>query len=97
MDIAFTLPITMTDENAKEMSAATDKGKFDDYTNKWYFYEATFEVTNNAKFKMPMTGDNGFWKFGFIGFGTIAVLGTGLVIFDKKGKKQKHRKRVTKK
>lgn len=46
---------------------------------------------------MPMTGDNGFWKFGFIGFGAIAVLGTGLVIFDKKGKKQKHRKRVTKK
>ena len=95
--IKVTLPITMTDENAKEMSAATDKGKFDDYTNKWYFYEATFEVTNNAKFKMPMTGDNGFWKFGFIGFGTIAVLGTGLVVFDKKGKKQKHRKRVTKK
>ena len=46
---------------------------------------------------MPMTGDNGFWKFGFIGFGTIAVLGTGLIIFDKKGKKQKHRRRVTKK
>ena len=37
------------------------------------------------------------WKFGFIGFGTIAVLGTGFIIFDKKGKKQKHRKRVTKK
>lgn len=33
---------------------------------------------------MPMTGDNGFWKFGFIGFGTIAVLGAGLVIFDKR-------------
>ena len=46
---------------------------------------------------MPMTGDNGFWKFGFIGFGTIAVLGTGFIIFDKKGKKQKHKKRVTKK
>lgn len=95
--IKVTLPITMTDKQAKEMSAATDQGKFDDYTNKWYFYEATFEVTNNVKFKMPMTGDNGFWKFGFIGFGTIAVLGTGFIIFDKKGKKQKHRKRVTKK
>ena len=46
---------------------------------------------------MPMTGDNGFWKFGFIGFGTIVILGTGLIIFDKKGKKQKHRRRVTKK
>lgn len=46
---------------------------------------------------MPMTGDNGFWKFGFIGFGTIVILETGLIIFDKKGKKQKHRKHVTKK
>ena len=96
--INITLPITMTNKEALDSSAATDQGLFDEgYTNLWYFYEATFEVTNNAKFKMPMTGDNGFWKFGFIGFGTIAVLGTGLVIFDKKGKKQKHRKRVTKK
>lgn len=96
--INITLPITMTDKDAQEMSAATDKGIYDEgYTNKWYFYEATYEITNTPKFKMPMTGDNGFWKFGFIGFGTIAVLGTGLVIFDKKGKKQKHRKRVTKK
>lgn len=88
----------MTDKDAKAMSAATDQGVFDSgYSNKWYFYEATFEVTNNAKFVMPITGDNGFWKFGFIGFGAIAILGTGLVIFDKKGKKQKHRKRVTKK
>ena len=96
--INITLPITMTNKEALDSSAATDQGLFDEgYTNLWYFYEATFEVTNNAKFKMPMTGDNGFWKFGFIGFGTIAVLGTGLIIFDKKGKKQKHRKRVTKK
>ena len=96
--IYITLPITMTDKDAKAMSAATDQGVFDSgYSNKWYFYEATFEVTNNAKFIMPMTGDNGFWKFGFIGFGTIVVLGAGLVIFDKKGKKQKYRKRVTKK
>ena len=41
---------------------------------------------------MSMTGDNGFWKFGFIGFGAIVILGTGLIIFDKKD-----RKRVTKK
>ena len=96
--INITLPITMTDKDAQEMSAATDKGVYDEgYTNKWYFYEATYEITNTPKFKMPMTGDNGFWKFGFIGFGTIAVLGTGFIIFDKKGKKQKHRKRVTKK
>ena len=96
--IKVTLPITMTNKEALDSSAATDQGMFDEgYTNLWYFYEATYEVTNTPKFKMPMTGDNGFWKFGFIGFGTIAVLGTGFIIFDKKGKKQKHRKHVTKK
>ena len=96
--IYITLPITMTDKDAKAMSAATDQGVFDSgYSDKWYFYEATFEVTNNAKFVMPITGDNGFWKFGFVGFGAIAILGAGLIIFDKKGKKQKHRKRVIKK
>ena len=62
--INITLPITMTDKDAQEMSAATDKGIYDEgYTNKWYFYEATYEITNTPKFKMPMTGDNGFWKF----------------------------------
>jgi len=95
--INITLPITMTDKQAKDMSAATDNGQYDVDKKLWYFYEATYEVTNTPTFVMPITGSNGFWKFGFIGFGTIAVLGTGLIIFDKKGKKQKHRKRVTKK
>ena len=31
--INITLPITMTDKQAKDMSAATDNGQFDDYTN----------------------------------------------------------------
>ena len=95
--INITLPITMTDKQAKDMSAATDNGQYDVDKKLWYFYEATYEVTNTPTFVMPITGSNGFWKFGFIGFGTIAVLGTGLIIFDKKGKKQKHRRRVTKK
>ena len=95
--INITLPITMTDKQAKDMSAATDNGQYDVDKKLWYFYEATYEVTNTPTFVMPITGSNGFWKFGFIGFGAIVVVGTGLVIFDKKGKKQKHRKRVTKK
>ena len=87
----------MTDKQAKDMSAATDNGQYDVDKKLWYFYEATYEVTNTPTFVMPITGSNGFWKFGFIGFGAIVVVGAGLVIFDKKGKKQKHRKRVTKK
>ena len=91
--INITLPITMTDKEAKAMSAATDQGQFDEYTNKWYFYEATFEVTNSAKFIMPTTGANGVWRFIFFGFGTMAILVTGLVVYDTKNKRTRKRKR----
>lgn len=90
--INITLPITMTDKQAKDMSAATDNGQYDEDKKLWYFYEATYEVTNTPNFVMPMTGSNGFWKFGLIGFGSIAVLGTGLVIFEGKNKKKKKHK-----
>ena len=92
--IKITLPITMTDKQAKDMSAATDQGYFDEgYTNKWYFYEAKFEVTNTPNFVMPTTGASGIWKFIFFGFGTMAILGTGLIVFDSKNKKTKKHKK----
>ena len=92
--IKITLPITMTDKQAKDMSAATDQGHFDEgYTNKWYFYEAKFEVTNTPNFVMPTTGASGIWKFIFFGFGTMAILGTGLIVFDSKNKKTKKHKK----
>ena len=91
--IKITLPITMTDKQAKAMSAATDLGKFDNYTNKWYFYEATFDVTNNVSFKMPTTGADGVWKFIFFGFGTMAVLVTVLVVYDARNKRTRKRRR----
>ena len=91
--INITLPITMTDKQAKDMSAATDQGQFDEYTNKWYFYEATFEVTNSVKFIMPTTGANGVWRFIFFGFGTMAVLTTGLVVYDARNKRTRKRRR----
>lgn len=92
--INITLPITMTDKQAKDMSAATDQGRFDEgYTNKWYFYEATFEVTNTPNFVMPTTGANGVWKFIFFGFGTMAILGTGLIVYDSKNKNTRKRRR----
>ena len=90
--INITLPITMTDKEAKALSAATDNGKFDEYTNKWYFYESTYEITNNATFTMPRIGGNGYWVFGLIGFGAAAVAVFGIVMYDKKKKKQ-HKKK----
>ena len=94
--IIVTLPMTMTADEANEYgnvdfsSAKEDKN----YSGKWYFYECLYEITNNAVFKMPMTGDDGKWKYGFIGFGFIIVTGTMLMVCNKKTKKikRKHKK-----
>ena len=42
---------------------------------------------------MPTTGADGVWKFIFFGFGTMAVLATGLIIYDSKNKRTRKRKR----
>lgn len=92
--IVFTLPFTMTMQEAQEYqnvdfsSAKEDAG----YTNKWYFYDCLYEVTNNATFKMPTTGDDGKWKYGFIGLGIVMAVSAGFVICNTKNKKAKKRK-----
>ena len=50
---AVTLPIKMTPDEVKKLSADTSKGEYNDAENMWYFYDATYEITNNAKFTMP--------------------------------------------
>lgn len=97
--IIVTLPITMTKEEAAKNKADTSKATWDAATNKWQFYDCTFEVVNSATFKMPMSGGAGDWKYGIIGFGTLAVLGTGLILMDTRKKrmlnsrKQKRRRK----
>ena len=97
--ITVTLPITMTKEEAVKNKADTSKATWDAATNKWQFYDCTFEVVNSATFKMPMSGGAGDWKYGIIGFGTLAVLGTGLILMDTRKKrmlnsrKQKRRRK----
>ena len=95
--IIFTLPFTMTmEEAAQYQNVDFDSAKEDvGYSGKWYFYECLYEITNNATFKMPMTGDDGKWKYGFIGFGIVMAVSAGFVICNtknKKAKKRKHRK-----
>ena len=92
--IILTLPFTMTrDEairygNVDFSSAKEDIG----YTNKWYFYSCKYDITNNAIFKMPMTGDDGKWTYGFIGFGMATALITTWLVYETKNKKTKKRK-----
>lgn len=92
--IVFTLPFTMTMQEAQEYqnvdfsSAKEDAG----YTNKWYFYDCLYEVTNNATFKMPTTGDDGKWKYGFIGLGMTAALASVWLVYETRNKKVRKRK-----
>ena len=94
--IIVTLPMTMTEDEANEYGNVNYETAKEDinYSGKWYFYECLYEITNNAVFKMPMTGDDGKWKYGFIGFGFIIVTGTMLIVCNKKTKKikRKHKK-----
>ena len=59
--IAVTLPIKMTPDEVKKLSADTSKGEYNDAENMWYFYDATYEITNNANF--PITQFICFWGF----------------------------------
>lgn len=92
--IIVTIPMTMTEQEANSYGNVNFTSAKEDvnYSGKWYFYECLFEVTNNATFKMPMTGDNGTWKYGFIGLGIIITIGTGFVICNTKNKKVRKRK-----
>lgn len=41
---------------------------------------------------MPMTGDDGKWTYGFIGFGMATALITTWLVYETKNKKTKKRK-----
>ena len=92
--IMVTLPMTMTEDEANEYGNVDFTSAKEDvnYSGKWYFYECLYEITNNATFKMPMTGDDGKWKYGFIGLGIIMAISAGFVICNTKNKKAKKRK-----
>lgn len=95
--IIVTVPMTMTEAEANEYGNVNYETAKEDknYSGKWYFYECLYEITNNATFKMPMTGDDGKWKYGFIGLGIVMAISAGFVICNtknKKAKKRKHRK-----
>ena len=55
--IRATIPLTMTDAEAQAKGADTSKGWHNARTGTWYFYDLTFNITNSAKFTMPMSGD----------------------------------------
>lgn len=94
--IIVTLPMQMTDDEANEYGNVDFGSALEDrsYTDKWFFYDCLYEITNTATFVMPMSGGIGGWKYGFIGIAIFAIAGTGLVLSTGRRKKRKPKSKI---
>lgn len=95
--IKFTLPFKMTQQEAIDYGENLDmsKAKEDkDYTNKFFFFECTYEITNTPTFGLPETGATGTWKYGFVGLGIALVAGVGTagMVVTKRRRRKKQNK-----
>ena len=71
--IHISLPLEMTDEEVKQ-AGNIDMTKAEKFGGLNHFYELKYDISNGAVLDMPKTGDNGFWKFGILGFGLMAAV-----------------------
>ena len=95
--IKFSIPFKMTQEEARDYGENIDmsKAKEDkDYTNKWFFFECTYEITNTPTFHLPETGATGTWKYGFVGLGIALAAGVGTagMVVTKRHRRKKQNK-----
>lgn len=94
--IKVTLPLQLTKDEADSYGNVNkDLAKEDtNYTKKWYFFDCKYEIKNNQVFLMPMTGSDGTWMYGFVGFAAIAFTGCLYLLLDEKKKNnRKHRRK----
>ena len=65
-----------------------------DYTNKWFFYECSYIITNTPTFDLPHTGATGTWNYGFVGLGIALAAGVGTAgtIVTKRRRRKKQNK-----
>ena len=94
--IKVTLPLQLTKDEADSYGNVNkDLAKEDtNYTQKWYFFDCKYEIKNNQVFLMPMTGSDGTWMYGFVGFAAIAFTGClYLLLAEKKKNNRKHRRK----
>ena len=94
--IKFSIPFKMTIAEANKYgdvkfeSAREDN----DYTNKWFFYECSYIITNTPVFDLPHTGATGTWKYGFVGLGIALAAGVGTagMVVTKRCRRKKQNK-----
>ena len=82
--IHISLPLEMTDEEVKQ-AGNIDMTKAEKFGGLNHFYELKYDISNGAVLDMPKTGDNGFWKFGILGFGLMAA---AFAVMTKRKKKK---------
>ena len=95
--IKFSIPFKMTRDEAIDYGENIDlsKAKEDtDYTNKWFFFECTYEITNTPTFHLPETGSTGTWNYGFVGLGIALAAGVGTagMVVTKRRRRKKQNK-----
>ena len=80
--IKFSIPFKMTIAEANEYGDVKFESAREDtdYTNKWFFYECSYIITNTPTLDLPHTGATGTWNYGFVGLGiALAAGGCGAV------------------
>ena len=80
--IKFSIPFKMTEDEANEYQDINYESAREDtdYTNKWFFYECSYIITNTPVLDLPHTGATGTWNYGFVGLGiALAAGGCGAV------------------
>lgn len=66
--IHVTIPLVMTDAEVAAQKADTSKGWHNATEKHWYFYDVTYEISNNTNFAVPSTGGNlNYTMFCFMG------------------------------
>lgn len=83
--ITIELPLTMTDQELKIYDGKIDTSDALHVNGVWYFFESTYEITNEASLTMPMSGGFMTWKtFVPLIVGMGILVGLGIIVFRKK-------------
>lgn len=75
------------EEVAANGNVDLSKAALDEDTNTYYFFEATYDVTNNATFRMPTSGASGNWLAEYAGI--VVLAGALTILFVQQRRRRK--------
>ena len=74
-------PMRFTQQEVDDKNMDTTHLVYDENEGVYYAFNQTYEITDDYKFKIPQTGGNGMWKYGFAGMGMLAAMCYGYVVY----------------